>query len=81
MCIRDRSLGGGNHFIEIAQGTEDAFLCIHSGSRNFGLKIAERYQKIAVALSLIHILAGLLSLVATTTRDGASRRRSPSRGQ
>lgn len=43
------SLGGGNHFIEIAQGTEDAFLCIHSGSRNFGLKIAERYQKIAVA--------------------------------
>jgi tRNA-splicing ligase RtcB len=43
------SLGGGNHFIEIAQGTEHAFLCIHSGSRNFGLKIAERYQKIAVA--------------------------------
>lgn len=43
------SLGGGNHFIEIAQGTEHAFLCIHSGSRNFGLKIAERYQKMAVA--------------------------------
>ena len=42
------SLGGGNHFIEIAQGKEHAFLCIHSGSRNFGLKIAERYQKIAV---------------------------------
>lgn len=43
------SLGGGNHFIEIAQGTEHAFLCIHSGSRNFGLKIAERYQQMAVA--------------------------------
>lgn len=42
------SLGGGNHFIEIAQGTEHAFLCIHSGSRNFGLKIAERYQQMAV---------------------------------
>ncbi|WP_455564971.1 RtcB family protein [Akkermansia biwaensis] len=43
------SLGGGNHFIEIAQGDRDAFLCIHSGSRNFGLKIAEHYQKLATA--------------------------------
>lgn len=43
------SLGGGNHFIEIAQGDTDAFLCIHSGSRNFGLKIAEHYQKLATA--------------------------------
>lgn len=43
------SLGGGNHFIEMAQGTECAYLCIHSGSRNFGLKIAERYQEIAMA--------------------------------
>ena len=39
-----RSVGS----LEIAQGKEHAFLCIHSGSRNFGLKIAERYQKIAV---------------------------------
>lgn len=43
------SLGGGNHFIEMAQGDTDAFLCIHSGSRNFGLKIAEHYQKLATA--------------------------------
>ncbi len=43
------SLGGGNHFIEIAQGAENAYLCIHSGSRNFGLKIATHYQKLAIA--------------------------------
>lgn len=43
------SLGGGNHFIEIAQGDRDTYLCIHSGSRNFGLKIAEYYQKLATA--------------------------------
>ena len=43
------SLGGGNHFIEIAQGDKETYLCIHSGSRNFGLKIAEHYQKLATA--------------------------------
>lgn len=43
------SLGGGNHFIEIAQGNNHAFLCIHSGSRNFGLQIATHYQQLAVA--------------------------------
>ena len=43
------TLGGGNHFIEIAQGDRDTYLCIHSGSRNFGLKIAEYYQKLATA--------------------------------
>jgi len=39
------TLGGGNHFIEI-QGGSDGFvwLMIHSGSRNFGLKIAKEYH-------------------------------------
>lgn len=41
------SLGGGNHFIEIAKGENAAYLCIHSGSRNFGLQIATHYQKVA----------------------------------
>ena len=42
------TLGGGNHFIEI-QTSDDGFiwLMIHSGSRNFGLKIAEYYHKLA----------------------------------
>ncbi len=39
------SLGGGNHFIEIAENAaKDKFLIIHSGSRNFGHKIATYYQ-------------------------------------
>lgn len=41
------SLGGGNHFIEIARGMENAYLCIHCGSRNFGLRVAEHYQALA----------------------------------
>jgi len=40
------SLGGGNHFIELDQDSRDnLWLLVHSGSRNFGLRIAEYYQK------------------------------------
>ena len=40
------TLGGGNHFIEI-DVDEDGFIwsVVHSGSRNFGLKIANYHQK------------------------------------
>lgn len=38
------SLGGGNHFIE---AYENGYLCVHSGSRNIGYKVAEYYQKLA----------------------------------
>lgn len=42
------SLGGGNHFIEIGRtdGGED-WLVIHSGSRNFGLRVCEKWQTVA----------------------------------
>ena len=42
------TLGDGNHFIEI-QKDEDKkiWIMIHSGSRNFGLKIAKEYNDIA----------------------------------
>jgi len=45
------TLGGGNHFIEIQKG-DDGFVwvMIHSGSRNFGYKIAKEYNKIAQEL-------------------------------
>jgi tRNA-splicing ligase RtcB len=45
------TLGGGNHFIEIQKG-DDGFIwaMVHSGSRNFGLKIANEYNKIAQKL-------------------------------
>lgn len=41
------TLGGGNHFIEIAQGKSCKWVLIHSGSRNFGLTIAKYYQAMA----------------------------------
>jgi tRNA-splicing ligase RtcB (3'-phosphate/5'-hydroxy nucleic acid ligase) len=45
------TLGGGNHFIEIQQD-EDAliWIMVHSGSRNFGYKIAKEYHAKAKAL-------------------------------
>lgn len=43
------TLGGGNHFVEIDKGDDKSvWLTIHSGSRNFGLRIATHHQKIAV---------------------------------
>jgi len=49
------TLGGGNHFIEL-QRSEDGFLwfMIHSGSRNFGLQVAEHYNKKAKKLNEIY---------------------------
>ncbi|MBP9022910.1 MAG: RtcB family protein [Spirochaetes bacterium] len=39
------SLGGGNHFIEAGYDSKgNLWITIHSGSRNFGLKIAVHYQ-------------------------------------
>lgn len=45
------SLGGGNHFIEIGESTKDGahYLTIHSGSRNFGLKVCNYHAKKMVA--------------------------------
>jgi RNA-splicing ligase RtcB len=49
------SLGGGNHFIEVGRGPEDAdnymWITIHSGSRNFGKMVADFYQNKAVEYS------------------------------
>lgn len=43
------SLGGGNHFIEINQDKDgEKWLVIHSGSRNFGHRIATYHQKRAI---------------------------------
>jgi RNA-splicing ligase RtcB len=45
------SLGGGNHFIEIATDADkDKWLLIHSGSRNFGLQVATWHQNKAIRL-------------------------------
>jgi tRNA-splicing ligase RtcB len=40
------TLGGGNHFIELQRDGEGfLWIMIHSGSRNFGLQVAEYYNK------------------------------------
>ncbi len=40
------TLGGGNHFIEIDKDDDgNIYLCVHSGSRNIGLQVANYYQK------------------------------------
>lgn len=42
------TLGGGNHFLEIqADDHGGVWLMLHSGSRNFGLKIARHYHGVA----------------------------------
>jgi len=43
------TLGGGNHFIEIQMGDNGLiWLMLHSGSRNFGYKIAKEYNQAAM---------------------------------
>lgn len=45
------TLGGGNHFIELQRGSDGyLWFMIHSGSRNFGYKIAKHYNKLAQSL-------------------------------
>jgi tRNA-splicing ligase RtcB len=45
------TLGGGNHFIEFQRGSDgNVWIMIHSGSRNFGFKTANIYQKTAQTL-------------------------------
>lgn len=42
------SLGGGNHFIEIGRDDDgNAWITVHTGSRNFGLRVADYWQGIA----------------------------------
>ena len=42
------TLGGGNHFIELQQGSDQhIWLMVHSGSRNLGYKVAGYYNKLA----------------------------------
>ncbi|WP_339134625.1 MAG: RtcB family protein [Candidatus Electrothrix sp. GW3-4] len=46
------TLGGGNHFLEIQQGSDGfVWLMIHSGSRNLGYRVAHHYNKLAIALN------------------------------
>jgi tRNA-splicing ligase RtcB len=51
-CKQIGTLGGGNHFIEVQKGSDGhIWFMIHSGSRNLGLKVASRHNRIAVDLN------------------------------
>ena len=64
------TLGGGNHFIEVAIDDEGIeYLIIHSGSRNFGKQIAEYYQNIAYQECLSDNLSEK-SIIADLKRQG-----------
>ena len=46
------TLGGGNHFIEIQEGSDGhIWVMVHSGSRNIGKKVADHYNQVAVELN------------------------------
>jgi len=46
------TLGGGNHFIEIQKDEEDTiWVMVHSGSRNAGKRICDRYNEVASDLN------------------------------
>jgi len=46
------TLGGGNHFMEIQEGSDGfIWLMVHSGSRNLGFKVAHHYNKVAQDLN------------------------------
>jgi len=53
------TLGGGNHFIEVAQHTETGhyWVVVHSGSRNLGARIAQHWQERATELTTARALA------------------------
>lgn len=43
------TLGGGNHFIELAKDEDGNFwLTVHSGSRSFGAEIAKHHEQLAI---------------------------------
>ena len=46
------TLGSGNHFIEIQQGSDGRiWLMVHSGSRNLGYTVADHYNNLAVQMA------------------------------
>ncbi len=62
------TLGGGNHFVELARAVDgDAWLLVHSGSRGLGKTIAQHHTGAAAASD-----AGDLPALDVRTPDGAA---------
>lgn len=60
-ALKIGSLGGGNHFIELCfDQNNDAWIMLHSGSRNFGNKIANLHINVAKGLMKQYFIDGTL---------------------
>jgi len=53
------TLGGGNHFIEINASSDGVYFVVHTGSRNFGLNVANYHQKKAKKLCRAPVPPGM----------------------
>lgn len=65
------TLGGGNHFIEVAKG-DSFYLIIHSGSRHLEKQVAEYYQRLAKNICKkkgVKVLNGLEYLEGEEMKD------------
>ncbi len=66
------TLGGGNHFIELDRDDEgNAYLVIHSGSRNLGVRVCRHYQELAEAhmVSLVNNRSALIAHLKAEGRE------------
>lgn len=60
-ALKIGSLGGGNHFIELCfDENNDAWVMLHSGSRNFGNKIANLHINVAKGIMKTYFIDGTL---------------------
>jgi RNA-splicing ligase RtcB len=62
------SLGGGNHFMSVDQDSEGKkYFVVHSGSRNFGKRIAEYHQKKAADVLTPEQMRDAINKIKETT--------------
>lgn len=68
------TLGGGNHFISIEQSknqpSDEAYLLVHSGSRNFGYQIATFFSKLAKQETEVHNATKRQEIISACKKEG-----------
>ncbi len=63
------TLGSGNHFIEIDKSDGSVYFVVHSGSRNFGLNVANYHQKRARSLCKAPVPKGMEYLKGSEAKE------------
>ncbi len=63
------TLGSGNHFIEIDSSGDGVYFVVHTGSRNFGLNVANYHQKKAKKLCRDAVPRGMEYLKGSDARE------------